>query len=143
MSPATFFHGQDGLGDHGYPPPSRPAASRDAVSALVEAVRAYPGVVLVTLGPLTNVALALARAPQIASEVSRCVVMGGAACTVGNVTPAAEYNVWCDPEAARACFRSALPIEMVGWELSRGSANLDEADIARCLALGTERARLP
>jgi len=138
---ATFFHGQDGLGDRGYPPPKRTAASRDATTALVEAVRAQPGIVLVTLGPLTNVALALAEAPDIASKVGRCVVMGGAACSVGNVTPAAEYNVWCDPEAARACFRSGLPIEMVGWELSRGSANLDDADIARCLALGTGRAR--
>jgi purine nucleosidase len=138
---ATFFHGQDGLGDHGYPPPRRPAASRDAPTALVEAARARPGLVLVTLGPLTNVARALTQAPEIASQVSRCVVMGGASCTVGNVTPAAEYNVWCDPEAARACFRSGLPIEMVGWELSRGPANLDDGDIARCLALGTDRAR--
>jgi len=138
---ATFFHGQDGLGDHGYPPPKRPAASRDAARALVEAARAHPGIVVVSLGPLTNVARALAQAPDVAAKVGRCVVMGGAACTVGNVTPAAEYNVWCDPEAARACFRSGLPIEMVGWELSRGSANLDDADMARCLALGTARAR--
>jgi purine nucleosidase len=140
-STATFFHGEDGLGDRGYPPPRRPPAAGHAVRALVAAVRAHPGVVLVTLGPLTNVALALAEAPDIASKVGRCVVMGGAACTVGNVTPAAEYNIWCDPEAARTCFRSRLPIEMVGWELSRGAANLDYADIARCRALGTERAR--
>ncbi|HSD65775.1 MAG TPA: nucleoside hydrolase, partial [Vicinamibacteria bacterium] len=137
---ASFFHGEDGLGDRGYPPPRRAAAPGHAVGALVEAIRARPGLVLVTLGPLTNVALALAEAPDIASKVGRCVVMGGAACTVGNVTPAAEYNVWCDPEAARACFRSGLPVEMVGWELSRGAANLDDADIARCRALGTERA---
>ena len=90
-----------------------------------------------TLGPLTNVALALDKAPDIAAKVGRCVVMGGAACTVGNVTPAAEYNIWCDPEAARIVFRSGLPIEMVGWELCRGAANLDDADIARCRALGT------
>jgi purine nucleosidase len=63
--------------------------------------------------------------------------MGGAACTVGNMTPAAEYNIWCDPEAARTVFRSGLPVEMVGWELCRGAANLDDADIARCRALGT------
>jgi purine nucleosidase len=138
---ATFFHGEDGLGDRGYPPPRRPPAADHAVRALVEGVRAHHGLVLVTLGPLTNLALALAEAPDIASKVSRCVVMGGAACTVGNTTPAAEYNIWCDPEAARACFRSGLPIEMIGWELSRGAANLDDADIARCRALGTERAR--
>jgi len=141
LQTATFFHGEDGLGDRGYPPPRRPPAAAHAVPALVAAIRAHPGVVLVTLGPLTNVALALAEAPDIASRVGRCVVMGGAACTVGNVTPAAEYNIWCDPEAAQACFRSGLPIEMVGWELSRGDANLDDADITRCRALGTERAR--
>ena len=139
--PATFFHGEDGLGDRGYPPPRRPPAAGHAVAALIAAVRAHPGITLVTLGPLTNVALALAEAPDIASKLGRCVVMGGAACTVGNITPAAEYNIWCDPEAARACFRSALAIEMVGWELSRGEANLDDADIARCRALGTELAR--
>jgi purine nucleosidase len=138
---ATFFHGEDGLGDRGYPLPRRPPAAAHAVRALVEGVRAHHGLVLVTLGPLTNLALALAEAPDIASRVGRCVVMGGAACTVGNVTPAAEYNIWCDPEAARACFRSGLPIEMVGWELSRGAANLDDVDIARCRALGTKRAR--
>jgi purine nucleosidase len=87
------------------------------------------------------VALAIAQAPDIARKVGRAVVMGGAACTVGNVTPAAEFNVWCDPEAARMCFRSGLPIEMVGWELCRGAANLDDEDIARCLALDTAFAR--
>jgi purine nucleosidase len=60
------------------------------------------------------------------------MVMGGAACTVGNITPAAEYNIWFDPEAARICFRSGLPIEMVGWELCRGDANLSDADMRHC-----------
>jgi len=134
---ASFFHGQDGLGDRGYPPPKAAPAAGHAADVLVERIRERPGVVLVTLGPLTNVALALQKAPDIASKVGRCVVMGGAACTVGNVTPAAEYNIWCDPEAARTVFRSGMPIEMVGWELCRGEANLDDRDIARCRALGT------
>jgi purine nucleosidase len=107
------------------------------VEAILETVRAHPGLTVVTLGPLTNLALALLRAPEIAAQIGRCVVMGGAACTVGNVTPAAEYNLWCDPEAARVCFRSGMPIEMVGWELCRGSSVLDGADIARCRAIGT------
>jgi len=139
--PATAFHGKDGLGDQGYPAPRTEAAPGHAVPALIEAIRSRPGLTLVTLGPLTNVALAVAQAPDIVEKVERCVVMGGAACTVGNMTPAAEYNVWCDPEAARLCFRSGLPIEMVGWELCRGAANLDEDDIARCRALGTPLAR--
>jgi purine nucleosidase len=138
---ATWFHGQDGLGDRGYPEPRTPSRPEHAVAALVDAVRRHPGATLVTLGPLTNVALAVRQAPDFASLVGRCVVMGGAACTVGNVTPAAEYNMWCDPEAARICFRSGLPIEMVGWELCRGAATLDEAEMARCRALGTPLAR--
>jgi len=137
---ATYFHGEDGLGDQGYPPPRTPPAPGHAATVLVETLRAHPGLTLVTLGPLTNVALALLQAPDVASKVGRCVVMGGAACTVGNVTPAAEYNIWCDPEAARICFRSGMSIEMVGWELCRGAACLDEADIARCRALNTPRA---
>jgi len=97
--------------------------------------------VLVTLGPLTNVAKALSRAPEIARQVGRCVVMGGAACTVGNVTPAAEYNIWVDPDAARAVFRSGLPIEMVGWELCREAATLSEEEMDRVRGFGTLVAR--
>ncbi len=138
---AQFFHGRDGLGDRGYPAPRREAAEGDAVDVLVETIRSNPGIVLVTLGPLTNVARALARAPEIAGQVGRCVVMGGAACTVGNVTPAAEYNVWVDPEAARAVFRSGLPIEMVGWELCRGAATLSEEEMDRVRGFGTPVAR--
>jgi inosine-uridine nucleoside N-ribohydrolase len=81
---------------------------------------------------LTNVALALGKAPEIVPNVSRCVVMGGAANVVGNITPAAEYNIWCDPEAARMVFRSGLPVEMVGWELCRGDANLSDEDMRYC-----------
>ena len=137
---ATYFHGEDGLGDRGYPPPLALPAPGHAVAILIDTIRAHPGLTLVTLGPLTNVAMALLQAPDLASRVGRCVVMGGAACTVGNVTPAAEYNIWCDPEAARICFRSGMAIEMVGWELCRGAACLNEADIARCRAIGTPRA---
>jgi purine nucleosidase len=129
---AYFFHGPDGMGGMSYPAPQRPAAEAHAVDVLIDTIRANPGVMLVTLGPMTNVALAVSQAPEIVRNVSRCVVMGGAACTVGNVTPAAEYNIWFDPEAAHICFRSGLPIEMVGWELSRGEANLLDADMHYC-----------
>jgi purine nucleosidase len=93
---------------------------------------------LVTLGPLTNVALALARDPGIAKDIGRCVIMGGNPCCEGNVTPAAEYNIWCDPEAARMVLHSRLPaIELVGWQLCRGEANLRANEIAHVRALGT------
>lgn len=126
---ATWFHGRDGLGDHHYPAPRRSPADVHAEDAIIGAVAANSGIVIVTLAPLTNLALALAKKPSIASEVSRCVVMGGAPCCEGNVTPAAEYNIWADPEAARVVFRSGLPVELVGWHLSRGESVLRDDDI--------------
>jgi purine nucleosidase len=134
---ADWFHGADGLGDRGYRPSRRSAEAGDAIDVLIDAVERNPGIELVTLGPLTNIALALQRSTEWVAGVRRCVVMGGAACTVGNVTPAAEYNIWADPEAAQAVFRSRLPIEMVGWELCRGDANVTVDEMAELRALGT------
>jgi purine nucleosidase len=111
------------------------------VDAILATIEANPGLVLVTLGPLTNVALALQRKPGIAAKVSRCVIMGGAPCCEGNVTPAAEYNIWCDPEAARIVLRSGLPVELVGWHLCRGEAVLKLDDIEQVLSLDTPLAR--
>jgi purine nucleosidase len=137
---AEWFHGHDGLGDHGYPPARRSAEKPHAVEAIVATVRSNPGILLVTLGPLTNIALALAQAPDLVRNVGRCVIMGGAPCCEGNVTPAAEYNMWVDPEAARMVLRSGLPIEMVGWQLCRGQAVLLPPDILSITQMGTELA---
>jgi purine nucleosidase len=138
---AHWFHGEDGLSDHGYPPPKRAPAREHAVEAILRFAHAESGLTLVTLGPLTNIALALARDPSIAGRIGRCVVMGGAPCCEGNVTPAAEYNMWVDPEAARMVFRSGLPLEMVGWHVSRGESVLNDAEIAAIETLGTAKAR--
>jgi purine nucleosidase len=137
---ATWFHGRDGLGDHNYPAPQQLAKENHAVDAIIETIEANPGLVLVTLGPLTNIALAVSRNPAIASKVSRCVVMGGAPCCEGNVTPAAEYNIWVDPEAARIVMRSGLPVELIGWHLCRGGAVLSAEDIAQVQSFDTKRA---
>jgi purine nucleosidase len=138
---ADWFHGRDGLGDHGYPPPRRAPEKKSAIDAVIDTIESHPGLVLVTLGPLTNIALALQKNPAVAAKVSRCVIMGGAPCCEGNVTPAAEYNIWCDPEAARIVVRSGLPIELVGWHLCRGEAVLNPADIQRVLSFATPVAR--
>jgi len=139
---AHFFHGLDGMGGMNYPAPQRPAAEGNAVTELIRRFGDAPGeITLVTLGPLTNIALALNLEPRLADWVKECYVMGGAACTVGNITPAAEYNIWCDPEAARIVFHSGMKILMVGWELCRGEANLSEADMATVYGFNTERAR--
>ncbi|HLK65459.1 MAG TPA: nucleoside hydrolase [Bryobacteraceae bacterium] len=138
---AEWFHGKDGLGDCGFAPPKRTPAPMHAVDAIIQTVSANPGLEMVTLGPLTNVALAIARDPSIVAKISRCVIMGGNPCCEGNVTPAAEYNIWVDPEAARMVFRSGLNIEMVGWHLCRGEAVLNAADIEHVLSLETPLAR--
>jgi purine nucleosidase len=139
---AEFFHGADGMGGMNFPEPRRHAASKEAISEILQVFRESPGeITLVTLGPLTNIATALRFEPRLAEWVRECYVMGGAACTVGNITPAAEYNIWCDPEAARIVFHSGMKILMVGWEHCRDEANLDDDDIETILDFGTKRAK--
>lgn len=134
---AAWFHGEDGFGNMNYPPPKSQPQPKHAVDAIIDTVRANPGIEMVTLGPLTNVAMAIRKAPDIVPLISRCVVMGGAANTVGNVTPAAEYNIWVDPEAARMVFLSGLAIEMVGWELCRFEAVLFPDEMERVRGFDT------
>ena len=141
LESATWFHGMDGLSDCGYKVTHRTVDPLPAVEAIVANALENPGLELITLGPLTNLALAIRQQPTIVKNIGRCVVMGGAACTEGNVTPAAEFNIWVDPEAARDVFLSGLPIEMVGWELSRQDAALDEHDIVAVQELDTPLAR--
>jgi purine nucleosidase len=135
---ATWFHGRDGLGDRGYKAARRVHEKEHAVEGIISTVTENDDVVLVTLGPLTNVAEAVTRAPHIVRRVSRCVVMGGNPCCEGNVTPAAEYNFWVDPDAARIVMRSGLPIELVGWHLCRYEAVLCESEICEIMALQNE-----
>ncbi|GAA6622167.1 nucleoside hydrolase [Scytonema sp. NUACC26] len=140
---AEWFHGKDGMGNMYYPDSHIKPKMSPATDAIIDLLKTYPDeVTLVTLGPLTNIAIALSRAPEIASLVPRCVVMGGAANTVGNVTPAAEYNIWVDPEAAKVVFHSGMPIEMVGWELSRYTAALTSTEIDMIEAFGTDKSLL-
>jgi purine nucleosidase len=137
LQTADWFHGRDGLGDHGYAPSRLSPAPGNAVDAIIETVQSTPGIEIITLGPLTNLALALERWPALAHSIGRCVVMGGAPCCEGNVTPAAEFNIWVDPEAARIVLASGAPIEMIGWHLSRFDAVLNEHEIQEVLALKT------
>ena len=138
---AHWFHGKDGLGDRGYPAPKRAPEREHGVDAILRLARAEPGLTLVTLGPLTNIALALKREPELAGRIGRCVVMGGAPNCEGNVTPAAEYNIWVDPEAARMVMNSGLPIELVGWHLCRGGGVLGDADIKHVLGFNNPLAK--
>ncbi len=132
LETAQFVHGEDGMGEIGLPLSGRTPASGHAMEVIIDTIRRFAGdITLVTLGPLTNVALALARAPEIARMVKRCVIMGGIGLGHGNVVPAAEYNIWVDPEAAKMVFESGLPITMVGWDISQKYATFDDAEADR------------
>jgi purine nucleosidase len=93
-------------------------------------------VTLVTLGPLTNVARAIRRDPGIATRLREIVTMGGTADAVGNITAAAEFNIWVDPEAAAIVFAAGARLTMVGWDISRKYAVIDADDAARLRAVG-------
>src|SRR5262249_36545039 len=109
----------------------RAPAAGDAVDVIVERVGEEPGqLTLLTLGPLTNVAAAFERAPDLPSSLRGLVVMGGTSDGVGNVTPFAEYNVWADIRAASAVFGSGAPLTMVGWDVSRKRAVISPAHAA-------------
>ncbi|WP_225755252.1 nucleoside hydrolase [Actinotalea sp. Marseille-Q4924] len=134
---AHEVHGQDGMGDVGLALTGREPAEGHGVDVLIEMARQHPGeLTLVTLGPLTNLALALRKAPDIAGLYKRVVMMIGAADGLGNVTPAAEFNAYVDPEAADIVFRSGMPLEMVGWDASRQDAVLSSADSDALAARG-------
>ncbi|WGH78476.1 nucleoside hydrolase [Jannaschia ovalis] len=112
---AEHVHGKTGLDGAELPDPAMALQDAHAVDWIIETLRAEaPGAVtLCPLGPLTNIATALARAPDIAGRIDRIVLMGGAYFEVGNITPAAEFNIFVDPEAARAVFRSGVPLTVL------------------------------
>lgn len=141
LQDASHIHGRDGMGDAGLPVHGRAPAPGHAATALIAASRARPGLTLVTLGPLTNVALALRLDPGLAGRIGTCVMMGGVSDGIGSMTEVAEFNIWVDPEAAEIVFASGLPITMVGWDISRKHAWIADDLAAELRALGTERAR--
>ncbi len=127
---AGHVHGEDGLGDlhqfrkfdgsPRYPPVEVPISSRNAPDLILESAERFAGeLVLVALGPLTNLALALQRDRARMASLRRVVVMGGAIASPGNVTPVAEFNVYVDPEAAAEVLESGLPVELVPLDVTR------------------------
>ena len=138
---AAYVHGQDGFGDIAYVPAARAAEEEHAALAILRLSHEYAGrLVLVALGPLTNVALALKLDPTLPSRLARCVVMGGAVTAHGNITPAAEFNIAFDPEAAHIVFETFERIDLSDWEATLDHGLLD-VDVDRWLAADSPRAR--
>ncbi len=114
---AEFIHGDTGLNGPQLPPLERTAAGTDAAGFIIEAARSRDDLWLVASGPLTNVALALRRAPDLSEQLAGIALMGGST-SFGNVTAAAEFNIWADPEAADMVFRSGARLIMAGLDLT-------------------------
>lgn len=135
---AARFHAEHGLGRLTLPAPQTPPRPEHGVAFLIDTLRkAEPGTVtLCVLGPLTNVAIALVMAPDIAGRIAELVLMGGASYALGNETPAAEFNIHADPQAAAIVFSSGVPITMVPLDLTHQVRSTPER-IERLRAHGT------
>jgi len=133
-------HGESGLDGYEFPPVRRRPDRRSAVEFLVETLRGRDGVTIIATGPLTNLAIALRAAPDVAGRIEAISLMGGSA-TTGNVTAGAEFNIWFDPEGADVVFRSGVPLWMSGLNLTR-QVGVDLNGIERLEALGTPTARV-
>ncbi|MCB1399738.1 MAG: nucleoside hydrolase, partial [Rhodobacteraceae bacterium] len=109
---AEYVHGKTGLDGIALPDPQMPVQDQHAVDFIIETLRELPAgaVTLCPLGPLTNIATAFARAPDIVAKVAEIVLMGGAYFEVSNITPTAEFNIYVDPQAANIVFRSGVPL---------------------------------
>jgi pyrimidine-specific ribonucleoside hydrolase len=115
---APQFHGQSGLDGPKLPEPVTPVQDKHGVDFIVDTLRAEEGLTLIATGPLTNIAAALNKAPDIAGRIREICLMGGSV-SFGNWTPAAEFNIFVDPEAAYRVFNAGVPVKMCGLNLTR------------------------
>ena len=137
LETAQMVHGEDGMGGAVLPAPSRQADPGHAVEALVRVAADEPGRhVLVTLGPLTNIALALGEDPDLLTRFAHTYLMAGSPDGVGNVNALGEYNVWADPEAATTVFDAPGARTMIGWNISRTNAVMTPPETARLRTCG-------
>lgn len=138
---AANIHGKTGLDGPVFGPLHLKAQPQNAVNYIIDTLRASDGdITLVPTGPLTNIAAVMRMAPDILPKIRRIVLMGGAY-GIGNVTPAAEFNIYADPEAASVVFRSGVPIVMMGLDLTNQTICTPDI-ITRMEALGNRAGKL-
>ncbi|HZJ26467.1 MAG TPA: nucleoside hydrolase [Acidimicrobiia bacterium] len=135
---APVVHGEGGLGGATVAEPTRSVGDAHAVEVLVEATRAREGLWIIPTGPLTNIAIAMRLDPRLVERVAGVSLMGGGI-RIGNVTATAEFNVWCDPEAASVVFASGAPLTMCGLDVTH-QVRVGSAEVERVRAVGGERA---
>jgi purine nucleosidase len=136
---AEYVHGNDGMGDSEFPGAAQRPEAEHAVDELVRRINESPGALtILAQAPLTNLATAVTRDPTIVGKVRHLYVMGGG---VGNITPAAEFNFFVDPEAAKIVLNAGFPLTLFTWTLTRSHGVFDDEKLARIAALGTPLAR--
>ena len=137
LATAEEVHGAEGLDGIEIFEPDLPLQDENAVDAIIRLCRGVEDIVLVPTGPLTNIATALTRAPDIAARISEIVIMGGARSEAGNITPSAEFNIYVDPHAAKIVFDAPVKKTVLGLDVSH-KALIRDAHVDRIAALGTE-----
>lgn len=134
---SLHIHGEDGMGDMDLPAPKLVVSDEHGVDAIIRLAKQYQGELeIVTLGPLTNMAMAVLKCPELPQLIKQVYVMGGAGLSAGNITPLAEFNFYVDAEAAHLVLSSGLPLTVVGWEIGMGEAFIGLDDIAKLNAAG-------
>lgn len=122
-------HGRDGMGDAFFEKATQRPETGHAVDFIIEKIKANPGEIsLLAIAPLTNIAMAIKKDPTIVKAIPHIYIMGGINNSLGNITPAAEYNFYVDPEAARLVLHSGIPITMVGWDMCTEYSIMDDDD---------------
>jgi purine nucleosidase len=139
---AAYVFGKDGMSDSAFPLARQRPEPGHAVDALIALVMASPGeITILAQAPLTNIAMAVRKEPRFAAAVKHLWVMGGTDNALGNVTPAAEFNFYVDPEAARIVFEAGFSLTLVTWTLSLAGSYASAADLLAIHALGTPLSR--
>lgn len=136
---ACNIHGKDGMGDMDLIHPTLRAQAGSAIDAIIEIVQNNPGEIeIVTIGPVTNIALAILKAPDIMKQVKRIWSMGTAGFGPGNTTPVAEFNVFVDADSYAVMMNAGIPVTIIGFDLCLGNAALSGGDIDTLLESGKE-----
>ena len=132
-------HGSDGMGDSFFPKPKRSAEKSHAIDFIIKTVNENPGeVTLLAIAPLTNIAMAIKKDPSIVSKVKHLYIMGGTNNNLGNIVPAAEYNFYVDPEAAKLVLQSGIDMTMVGWDMCTDYSLMFDKEHEEIESLGTK-----
>lgn len=139
---AHYVHGADGMGESNFPAPSTRPQEGHAADAIVEFANRFPGELeIIAQGPLTNLACALSLEPELGRKVARLWIMGGANNSLGNITPAAEFNFFVDPEAARIVLRGGFDTVIVPWDVCVKDGVLTGEELAPVIGLDSPLSR--